>query len=777
MNATAWTDTVVSITKSARDTRTQSAMVGEVLFGIMGGHWAAPVAAVRAAATAGDEEAKRNRKAALPGVMFSGTFSKRGNACLLEHSGLLCLDFDKLGDRLADARAIIQADPHCAAAFVSPSGDGLKVLVLIPADGTTHKAAFEVASAHYAALGFEADPARKDVAGMCFVSHDPDLFCREDAKPIELPARQPSEPEVDGPEDHELPPPARPEVEAALSRISADCSYGFWLEIGMALHSWDAAGGLALWDKWSKTAPKRYQSGACARHWGTFKAGAGVSIGTLFHRAGTSPETWGPLLPFEGTEYGPPLPLEILPPVLRDFVATVAASKQVPVELPALLAIGAFAAAGAKRFEVCVGETHREPLNIYGLALLDPGERKSGTFADVLRPLEEAEAALIEAAGPRIKRAMEVRALDEARLAELRKRAAKSNDPALRKEAVELSQNMAEIPPAPRLLCGDVTSEGLAVMLAQHGGRMLQADAEGGTFFNIIGGAYSKNGAASLDVHLKAHAGDAIRVDRATRGASCVTQPALTLLLTGQPDLLRRIKGVEEMRARGLLARFAYVLPPPMVGRRTYDNVPIYESAAAAFSRAVKVVLSMADAGEPRPLTIEGEAWEVWREFAQRTEGELAEGGPLAEMRDWGAKLPGLVARLSGILHLADGGGTGPIASATVAAACIAGEVFTAHAKATFALMAGAKDEMARRLLEWIRRNRLERFTIGEAYESLRHGMGDGACRDDLLRPLDIMESRRYIRREASQPTRKTRGGRPESTAYEVNPAAYEVTA
>ena len=775
MSGPRWAAAQVSTVRSAKDTATAPARVGDLLDGIRDGRWAAPVAAVRAAA--GDEELRRTRKAALlPGILFSGTFSKRANAALVKHSGVLCLDFDKLGDRLADARTAIQADPHTAAAFVSPSGDGLKVLVPIPPDGATHRAAFQAAAGHFAALGFQADPARKDVAGLCFASHDPDLFTREDPVPFAAAPVEDARHAASAPGAATRPPPGRPDVEAALSGISADCPYDFWLEIGMALHSWDAAAGLDLWDRWSATAPGRYEAGACARRWQSFTAGAGVSIGTLFHHTATQPEPWGKLLPFDGTEYGPPLPLEILPPVLRDFVASVAASKQVPPELPAMLALGAFAAAGAKRFEVCVGDTHREPLNIYGLALLDPGERKSGTFADVLRPLEEAEAALIEAAGPRIKRTLEVRALDEARLAELRKKAAKSNDAAIRKEAIELAANMAEVPPAPRLLCGDVTSEGLAVLLAQHGGRMLQADAEGGTFFSIIGGAYSKNGAASLDIHLKAHAGDAIRVDRATRGASCVTAPALTLMLTGQPDLLRRIKGVEEMRGRGLLARFVYVLPSRMVGRRQFDNIRLDEAAAAAFSQAVKAVLSVGDAGEPRPLAITGEAWEIWREFAQRTEGELADGGPLADLRDWGAKLPGLVARLAGILHLADGGGTGPIAPATVAAACVAGEVFTGHARATFSLMAGAKDEMARRVLDWIRRHRLDRFTIAEAFESMRGGLGDGACRDDLLRPLDILESRRYIRRDTSPPPPRPRGGRPESAAFAVNPCTHEVT-
>ena len=593
-------------------------------------------------------------------------------------------------------------------------------------------------------------------------------------------------------------------IKNALAAIPPDCAYAPWIKVGMALHSWDNEQGLLVWDEWSSRAERKYTgSTELEGHWKSFDATGGVHLGTLFHLAEESgwtrlpklgifyhegqpspesegdPAAWGPLMPFASAEYGPPIPLEVFPPVLADHIASVALSKQVPVELPAVLALCVVAAAGAKRFEVCVGLTHREPLNIYGLALLDPGERKSATFDELLLPLTEYEAQLIEAAAPEIAKKAEERQCQDARLVELRRKAAKAEDRSeaakLKQDAIDLASQLIEVPPSPRLICGDTTSEAMAMLLAGHGGRMLQADAEGGAFFNIIGGGYTKNGATSLDVHLKAHAGDAIRVDRATRPALSVRKPALTTMLTAQPDLLRRIKCVDELRERGLLARFTFILPSPMVGHRTFDNIPMDPLASAAFAKLIYYLSAMPPMpdDEPRPLSIDGAAWEVWHDYAQRVEYQLAEGGSLATLRDWGAKSSGLVARLSGILHLASGGTTGPISPATVAAAVVCVECFTQHACAAYNLLGGAKDEMARRALGWIRRNKLQRFTMHQCFDCLRRGMDTGATTSDLERPLSILESRNYIRLVAVPPGPR-RAGRPPSPAFEVNPAILE---
>ena len=74
------------------------------------------------------DELKRNT---LPMVTFAGTFATRSNGALKKSSGFAIMDFDCLGDLdlLIDQ---FENDDYTYCCFVSPSGNGLKVLVKIP---------------------------------------------------------------------------------------------------------------------------------------------------------------------------------------------------------------------------------------------------------------------------------------------------------------------------------------------------------------------------------------------------------------------------------------------------------------------------------------------------------------------------------------------------------------------------------------------------------------------------------------------------------------------
>lgn len=68
----------------------------------------------------------------------------------------------------------------------------------------------------------------------------------------------------------------------ALRHVSAE-DYGQWVNVGMALHSWNRTDGLRLWDDWSATSGK-YAPGDCARKWQSFN-GSGLTIATIFKLA------------------------------------------------------------------------------------------------------------------------------------------------------------------------------------------------------------------------------------------------------------------------------------------------------------------------------------------------------------------------------------------------------------------------------------------------------------------------------------------------------------
>lgn len=88
----------------------------------------------------------------------------------------MVLDFDHLGDRLESFRKRITADKYTRAAFVSPSGDGLKLVVRIPAVAATHKLSCKALFDYYKD---EALDPFEDVSRACFESYDPDIFVQD----------------------------------------------------------------------------------------------------------------------------------------------------------------------------------------------------------------------------------------------------------------------------------------------------------------------------------------------------------------------------------------------------------------------------------------------------------------------------------------------------------------------------------------------------------------------------------------------------------------------
>jgi hypothetical protein len=502
-----------------------------------------------------------------------------------------------------------------------------------------------------------------------------------------------------------------------------------------------------------------------------------VDEAPVFREAGVP---WEDPVPFDAPSRLPSFPLEALPDSIRRFAEEVAESRQVPPDLPAVLSLGVVAAAGAGKFRVKIGETHSEPLNIFAAVVLPPGSRKSDTFRDATIPIEERERELALEAAPKIAQAKERRAVEEGRLKTLREKASKIEDPAernaLAQEAAELAANLAPVPSEPRLIAGDVTPERLANLLHEQGGRLAVMDAEAGGVFDIIAGRYSRDGSANLDVFLRGHAGDTIRVDRVGRASEFVKSPALTMTLTPQPDVMRSLADRPGFRGRGLLGRFLYSVPESRVGARKYQNRPISEADAREYGRTVRAILALPSPDPTDPeaffnLRIEGEALTLWAEYADAVELAQADGGELAGIRDWASKLAGAVARIAGGLHLTEHAhGTPwavPIAPETVAAAWAVGDYFKAHALAAFSMMgADPEVERAQGLLRWIERHGLKAFTLRDCH---RHHQSVGSP-SDLLPALAVLEGRGFIRREPDQ--NHPGPGRKVSPTWEVNPGS-----
>ena len=176
----------ISFVSAGYEVATQRRSFREVIGEIAGDKWADRIKAVREAYAAGGKDAANKLKRALPGALFCGTFSQRNAKSLTERSGLICVDLDNLGASLDSYKDIITAEEHTLACFVSPTGTGLKVIFHFDSE-VGHNEVFASAKHHVMEkFGLEIDSACSDVSRLCFVSHDPDAFVAEDAKPLTI---------------------------------------------------------------------------------------------------------------------------------------------------------------------------------------------------------------------------------------------------------------------------------------------------------------------------------------------------------------------------------------------------------------------------------------------------------------------------------------------------------------------------------------------------------------------------------------------------------------
>jgi hypothetical protein len=120
-----------------------------------------------------DAKERTKLKVKLPSICFSGKFSKREEKGLILHSGLIAIDFDHLGDRLSELRSRLITDRYTYMLFVSPSGDGLKLIVKIPDNKDTHPLSAAALTDYYKEEKLDEF---KDLSRVCFESYDPDIY-------------------------------------------------------------------------------------------------------------------------------------------------------------------------------------------------------------------------------------------------------------------------------------------------------------------------------------------------------------------------------------------------------------------------------------------------------------------------------------------------------------------------------------------------------------------------------------------------------------------------
>ena len=148
---------------------------------VRNGEWKQEVEDVRRLkAQKGKKAADKAKASKLVGFVMSGQCDTRKGGDF-HHNGILCIDLDGKdhpGLSVDEMRKRVSNFAFVAGWFVSPSGDGLKVMVKILPSESRHKQSFLAAERVFKDSGLIVDKSGKDIRRLCFASYDPDAVLR-----------------------------------------------------------------------------------------------------------------------------------------------------------------------------------------------------------------------------------------------------------------------------------------------------------------------------------------------------------------------------------------------------------------------------------------------------------------------------------------------------------------------------------------------------------------------------------------------------------------------
>lgn len=151
---------------------------------IRNGYYASAITPIRKLVEAGDKKGADALKRRLLAITPAGkVMGDRNNNNITDYTRNMVLDFDDLTkDEILDVTRNVCFCPHTLAAFVSPSGNGLKVFVRVNSDAENHRKAFMQVQRYYQQLtNKKIDGSGKDIARLCFVSYDEHCYYNPEA--------------------------------------------------------------------------------------------------------------------------------------------------------------------------------------------------------------------------------------------------------------------------------------------------------------------------------------------------------------------------------------------------------------------------------------------------------------------------------------------------------------------------------------------------------------------------------------------------------------------
>ena len=339
-----------------------------------------------------------------------------------------------------------------------------------------------------------------------------------------------------------------------------------------------------------------------------------------------------------------PFPVESYPKEISDFVKALSVSTQTATEMSSIAVLGALAICNQGKFVVRIKPEYCEPLSLYTVAVAEPGERKSAVIRAVSLPIRNFELEYNKLHKSEIIQSVATYRSLQKRVEETEKNFAKGKvllDEVLK--SAENFENFKQKLPL-KLLVDNATTEKLVDLMQEQGGKIAITSAEGGIFKNF-GSDYKKD--VDIDPYLKAHDGDSISFDRINRSANYIENPALSMLISTQPQRIQKFIENNEYKNCGLVARFLIVFCKSNQGYRNVDPQEIPQEVFENYQNLSQRMLSRNC--NNKEIFRSKNAKAEYLNFQQTIEEKLID--KWHNMRDFASKIPGTMLRIAGLLH------------------------------------------------------------------------------------------------------------------------------
>ncbi|MBO4867959.1 MAG: DUF3987 domain-containing protein [Ruminococcus sp.] len=361
------------------------------------------------------------------------------------------------------------------------------------------------------------------------------------------------------------------------------------------------------------------------------------------------PDLWELPKSFEGSAQLPKLTESCLPSKLWDYLKAVSEYVQVAPEMCVLPLMSVLSmCVQGKAVIRHPKNAHTEPLNIYTMTIAAPGERKSGSFKEFIRPVNEYQIQHNQELGSAINNYK----MQKTFLERQRDTAMKGQKADLKK-AQEFDKQLADLKEVHelKLYVKDTTPEALAGELAKQGERLAILDDEG-SVFDVLTGLYS-NGQVNINILLEAYDGTLYTVSRKTSDDITLHNPLLTVGLMVQPAHYADAMGCKQFTGRGFIHRFLFAFPEARAGYLNFQSPDISLKLRKDYHDLVQSLLVIPYPQENIPQILHSpEAAILFEDYHDCLQRQMQQGERFENMKEWASKQFARALRVAGIFHI-----------------------------------------------------------------------------------------------------------------------------